>query len=51
MTYYGDALVNETNTIPPSTILKISLSLSTYLLFILQLGYMSIKDPWGPWNC
>jgi len=29
ITYYGDALVNETNTIPPSTILKISLSQST----------------------
>jgi len=28
ITYYGDALVNETNTIPPSTILKISPSQS-----------------------
>jgi len=36
MTYYGDTFVNETNTIPPSTILKISLFQSTYLLFILQ---------------
>jgi len=36
MTYDGDTFVNETNTIPPSTILKISLSQSTYLLFILQ---------------
>jgi len=30
---FGD---NETNTIPPPIILKISLSLSKYLLFILQ---------------
>ena len=37
ITYYGDALANEANTIPPSTILKISLSRNTYLLFILQL--------------
>ena len=37
ITYYGDALVNETNTVPPSTILKISPSQNTYLLFILQL--------------
>jgi len=44
MTYYGDALVNETNTIPPFTLLKILLSQSTYLLFIVQL-HMSIKDP------
>jgi len=29
--YYGDALVNEANTIPPSTMLKISLSRNTYL--------------------
>jgi len=38
---YDDDLVNETNIIPPSTILKISLSQSAYLLFILQL-YQSI---------
>jgi len=44
MTYCGDALVNETNTIPPSTILKISLSQSAYLLFILQL-YHEHKGP------
>jgi len=37
MTYYGDTLENETNTVPPSTIQKISLSYSTYPLFILQL--------------
>jgi len=37
MTCYSDALVNETNTIPLSTILTILLSQSTYLLFIFQL--------------
>ena len=40
ITYSCDALVNEANTIPPSTILKISLSrnsLHIYLLFVLRL--------------
>jgi len=39
MMYYGDALVNETNAILSSTtgILKILLSQSTYLLFVLEL--------------
>jgi len=39
MTYYGNALVNETNTIPPSTVLKKSFFRVHYLLFILQLAY------------
>ena len=49
MTYYGDTLVNETNTISPSTILKISLSRNTYLQLDLQTIMNTVKTWCDEW--